>query len=60
MARKASPNEVHARGFGDIIGIALISVSVLMLVALLSYNPKDVSANSTATPSALRLNMRRC
>src|SRR5438309_2202393 len=49
MARKASSSEVHARGFGDIIGIVLISVSVLALVALFSYDPKDVSANSTAT-----------
>ena len=49
MARKASSNQVHARGFGDIIGIALIAVSVLMLVALLSYDPRDVSVNSTET-----------
>ncbi|PYJ87208.1 MAG: cell division protein FtsK [Verrucomicrobia bacterium] len=47
MARKASSNQVHARGFGDIIGIALIAVSVLTLVALLSYDPRDVSVNST-------------
>ena len=47
MTRKASPSEVHARGFGDIIGIVLIAVSVLMLVALFSYDPKDVAANTT-------------
>ena len=47
MARKTSPGEVHARGFGDIIGIVLIAVSVLMLVALFSYDPKDVPANTT-------------
>src|SRR6266404_5572187 len=47
MARKASPSEVHARGFADIIGIVLIAVSVLMLVALFSYDPKDVPANTT-------------
>ena len=47
MTRKASPSEVHARGFGDIIGIVLIAVSVLMLVALFSYDPKDVPANTT-------------
>src|SRR6266850_1010531 len=54
MARKASPNEVHARGFADIIGIVLIAVSVLTLVALLSYDLKDVPANTTdfnKTPS---------
>ena len=49
MARKASSNQVHARGFGDIIGIALIAVSVLTVVALLSYDPRDVSVNSTET-----------
>src|SRR5580765_6637097 len=47
MARKTSPSEVHARGFGDIIGIVLIAVSMLMLVALFSYDPKDVPANTT-------------
>src|SRR6266542_5107959 len=47
MARKTSPSEVHARGFGDIIGIVLIAMSVLMLVALFSYDPKDVPANTT-------------
>src|SRR2546427_3312952 len=47
MARKASPSKVHARGFADIIGIVLIAVSVLMLVALFSYDPKDVPANTT-------------
>ena len=47
MARKSSPGEVHARGFGDIIGIVLIAMSVLMLVALFSYDPKDVPANTT-------------
>src|ERR1051326_1256610 len=47
MARKVSSGVVHARGFGDIIGIVLISLSVLALVALapFSYDPKDVSAN---------------
>src|ERR1044071_1514787 len=51
MARKAASSEVHARGFGDIIGIALIAASVLTLVALLSYDPRDVPANTT-TPNA--------
>src|SRR5947207_10362480 len=47
MALKTSPGEVHARVFGDIIGIVLIAMSVLMLVALFSYDPKDVPANTT-------------
>src|ERR1044071_587972 len=47
MARKASPTDVHARGFGDIIGIVWISVAVLGRVSLFSYAPADISANST-------------
>ncbi len=49
MARKASSSEAAARGFGDIIGVVLISLSLLMLIALYSYDPKDIPANSTAT-----------
>src|SRR6266511_2447898 len=37
MARKASSSQVDARGFGDIIGIVLISIAVLALVACLGY-----------------------
>src|SRR6266498_1873854 len=48
MARKAASSEVHARGFGDIIGIVLIAASVLTLVAMISYDPRDVPANTTA------------
>src|SRR5213596_2029087 len=47
MARKASQSQVHARGFGDIIGIVLISIAVLTLVAFFSYDPADVSATRT-------------
>src|SRR5437867_7754955 len=47
MTGKASPSEVHARGFADILGIVLVAVSVLMLVSLFSYDPKDVPANTT-------------
>src|SRR6266542_3409803 len=48
MARKAASSEVHARGFGDIIGIVLIAASVLTLVAMISYDPRDVPANAAA------------
>src|ERR1051326_5390408 len=45
MARKASADSEFAHGFHDIIG--------LVLVALLSYQPRDVSANGLPTnPSA--------
>jgi S-DNA-T family DNA segregation ATPase FtsK/SpoIIIE len=47
MARKTSPQEVAARGFGDIIGVVLISLSLMLLVSLYSYDPHDLAANST-------------
>src|SRR6516225_3259748 len=49
MARKASQGSESNRGFNDIIGIVLVGGAVLLLVALLSYNPRDVSANSLPT-----------
>ena len=53
MARKASADSDSAHGFNDVIGIVLMGVSVLLLVALLSYHPRDVSANGLPTnPSA--------
>jgi len=45
MARKTSADSKAAHGFNDIIGIVLTGFSLLLLVALLSYNPGDVSAN---------------
>src|SRR5437867_271106 len=47
MARKASPDEVPARGFGDILGIVLISSALLTLVALFSYDRNDLPVNLT-------------
>ena len=46
MARKASANSESSRGFNDIIGVVLMCFAVLLLVALLSYHPRDVSANA--------------
>jgi S-DNA-T family DNA segregation ATPase FtsK/SpoIIIE len=43
MARKAASGSSH--GFNDIIGIVLMGLAVLLLAALLSYHPRDVSAN---------------
>lgn len=45
MARKTSADSHAAHGFNDIIGIVLTGLSLLLLVALLSYNPRDVPAN---------------
>ena len=46
MARKASANSESSRGFYDIIGVVLMCFAVLLLAALLSYHPRDVSANA--------------
>ncbi len=46
MARKAAPESESARGFYDIIGVVLMCFAVLLLAALLSYQPRDVSANA--------------
>ena len=48
MARKASSNSESSGGFYDIIGVVLMCFAVLLLAALLSYHPHDVSA--TAVP----------
>ena len=45
MARKASANSESSRGFSDIVGVVLMCFAALLLAALLSYHPLDVSAN---------------
>jgi S-DNA-T family DNA segregation ATPase FtsK/SpoIIIE len=54
MARKTSANSESSHGFNDIIGIVLMGFGVLLLVALLSYHPRDVSANGVPTNPAIR------
>src|ERR1039458_8585972 len=49
MARKASANSESPRGFYDIIGIVCMCFAALLLAALLSYHPRDVSANALPT-----------
>src|SRR5689334_18903778 len=49
MAKKASPDSAPARGLHDVVGIVLMGCALLLLVALLSYNPTDVSANAVST-----------
>lgn len=50
MARaKSSGENDSGRGFSDIIGIVLMCCAVLLLAALLSYNPRDVPANALPT-----------
>ncbi|HWX20837.1 MAG TPA: DNA translocase FtsK [Candidatus Binatia bacterium] len=51
MARKTSSDSSH--GFNDIIGVVLMGLAVLLLAALLSYHPRDVSANGLPTNSTV-------
>jgi S-DNA-T family DNA segregation ATPase FtsK/SpoIIIE len=46
MARKAGSNPAESRGFNDILGIIFVALAFLMLVALFSYDPKDLAVNS--------------
>src|SRR5215831_10387737 len=45
MARKTSANSDSARGFGDIIGVALLAVALLLLVAQFSFDRYDLAIN---------------
>ncbi len=54
MARKSGAESQPAHGFNDIIGIILVGFAVLLLVALLSYHPRDVSANGVPVNAPLR------
>jgi S-DNA-T family DNA segregation ATPase FtsK/SpoIIIE len=45
MSRKASSNSAH--GFGDIIGVALLAVALLLLVAQWSFDHDDISFLTT-------------
>ncbi len=55
MARKDSAEKDSTHNFNDIIGIMLAGFAVLLLVALLSYHPHDVSAN-VRPPNAVARN----
>jgi DNA segregation ATPase FtsK/SpoIIIE, S-DNA-T family len=46
MGRKASANSGSSHGFSDVIGVVLMCFAALLLAALLSYHPRDVSANA--------------
>ncbi|MEO8429315.1 MAG: DNA translocase FtsK [Verrucomicrobiota bacterium] len=47
MARKESSNTHHERGLSDLTGIGLIGLAFLLVVALLSYDPKDLPVNTS-------------
>ncbi len=46
MARKESKEMPASRGFSDTIGIALIAAALLLLVALVSHDHRDLDTNS--------------
>ena len=45
MARKSSANSDSSHGFGDVIGVALLAMALLLMVAQLSYDRYDLAAN---------------
>ena len=45
MARKATSDAEPARGFNDVVGLVLLACAVLLLAALLSYDPHDLASN---------------
>src|SRR5262249_31327567 len=47
MARKASTDSGASRDFDDIIGVSLLAVALLLLVAQLSFDHKDISFLTT-------------
>ena len=52
MARKQSANSTPSHGFGDIIGVSLLALALLLLVAQLSFDRNDISSNRVATDAA--------
>src|SRR5882724_7803213 len=45
MAKKAAPDSAGNRGLNDIVGIVLMGCAILLLIALLSYDPHDLPHN---------------
>jgi len=50
VARKDNESEMH--GWHDVIGIVLLSLSLLLFVAFFSHDPRDLAVNTTATNRA--------
>jgi S-DNA-T family DNA segregation ATPase FtsK/SpoIIIE len=55
VARRESSGADGLEGFNDLIGIVLISLSLLLVVALFSYDPNDLPINS-ASPNSPKHN----
>jgi DNA segregation ATPase FtsK/SpoIIIE, S-DNA-T family len=51
MARKGSPEPEMDKGLRDVLGIVLLALALILLVALFSFDPRDLPFNSVkATP----------
>ncbi len=49
MPRKDSGRTSEHHGFNDVIGVVLLGFALLLFVAMCSFDPADVSANTTNT-----------
>ena len=47
MARKEPSESRHEHGLGDVVGLVLLGVAFLLLIALISYDPRDIAFNAT-------------
>jgi len=54
MAKKSSPDPAPTHGRHDIIGFILMGLAVLLLLALLSYDARDVRANAVPPNNPVR------
>jgi DNA segregation ATPase FtsK/SpoIIIE, S-DNA-T family len=46
MARKAASDQAEGHGRNDILGVVFFALSVIVLIALFTYDRKDLAANS--------------
>jgi hypothetical protein len=49
MARKSSADSQSHHGLNDVVGVVLLGLAMLLLVAMLSYNPHDIRSNYVST-----------
>lgn len=49
MARKSSTESQSHHGLNDVVGIVLLGLAVLLLVAMLSYDSRDIAHNFVAS-----------
>ncbi|HMJ90372.1 MAG TPA: DNA translocase FtsK [Candidatus Acidoferrum sp.] len=54
MPRKDSGRPSEHHGFNDVIGVVLLGFALLLFVAMCSFDPADVSANTTDTNHSTR------